>query len=164
MTLKKLNFACGSDIREGFDNCDSQKSSKTIFCDADKFPYTFKDNTYDYILMKQCLNLFLYPRKVLMEMHRIAKKDAIIDIEVGYFSNKGSHNDLDTLHYFNEYSFIFLCNNDCRIDDKPMFELMEIRFEKNNSMRFIPLPVAKFLSLFINGMIAKMYIKIKVLK
>ena len=47
--MKKLNFSCGGDIKEGWDNCDIQESQNVLFCDANKFPYPFNDNTYDYI-------------------------------------------------------------------------------------------------------------------
>mgnify|MGYP001592428625 CR=1 FL=1 len=52
--MKKLNFSCGNDMREGWDNCDWQKTRRkdVIYCDANKFPYPFKDNTYDHVLLR----------------------------------------------------------------------------------------------------------------
>ena len=49
--MRKLNFGCGRDIKKGWDNCDKQEGKGIITFNADKFPYPFKDNTYDYILL-----------------------------------------------------------------------------------------------------------------
>ena len=140
--MKKLNFACGNDIRDGWDNCDWQETNRkaiththretlkgkgVIFCDANKFPYSFKDNVYDYILLRQCLTLFDNPRKVLVELHRISKNKAIIHIEVAHYSNKGAYTDLDTKHWFNEQSFVKFIEHNCRINEKNIFELIELK-------------------------------------
>lgn len=162
--IKRLNFSCADDIREGWDNCDIQRRKDVWYIDADVFPYTIMDDYYDYILLKQCLYEFLYPRRVLNELWRISKEKAIIDIEVGYWNNKGSYIDMDTLHYFNEQTFIQFCKNNCRIDKTPKFKLVYIKYEKPLSVHWIPLSVCKTLSIFFSGFISKMYVRLEVLK
>ncbi len=50
--MKKLNFECGDDIREGWDNYDIRESASMNF-DFNEFPYILKDNTYDLIFLKK---------------------------------------------------------------------------------------------------------------
>jgi len=39
--IRKLNFGCGNDIREGWDNCDIQENEDIIYCNGDV--YQLKD-------------------------------------------------------------------------------------------------------------------------
>lgn len=91
----KLNFGCGSDYREGWINVDMSqegdeygakiKTDKAF--NFDKFPYPFKDNTFDYIYTNQVLEHLLYPEKCMKELIRICKKGAIIEIRVPHFAD-----------------------------------------------------------------------------
>jgi len=165
-SLKKLNFSCGDDIREGWDNCDWQETKRkdVIYCNANKFPYPFKDNIYDYILLKQCLNFYEDPRKVLLELWRISRNNAIIDIEVPYYNNKGAYTDIDSKRFFHEQSFITFVEDNCRIEKKRKFEIISIFLEPTKIGSFFPSSLRKKLSLFINGLIGKMYVKLRVIK
>lgn len=164
--MKKLNFSCGDDIKSGWDNCDWQETERkeVIYCNADAFPYPFKNNTYDYILLKQCLNFFQDPRKTLVELHRIAKNDCIIDIEVPYYNNKGAYTDLDSKRFFNDQSFIKFIEDNCRIEKKGNFEIIEIKLEPTRFGKLFPKSLRKNLSVFIGGLIGKIYVKLKVKK
>jgi|WetSurMetagenome_2_1015567.scaffolds.fasta_scaffold24712_8 ubiquinone/menaquinone biosynthesis C-methylase UbiE len=162
--MKRLNFACGADIREGWDNCDIQPGKGIIYCDADKRPYPFEDNTYDYVLLKEALVCFLYPRRVLNELRRICKKGAIIDIEVPYYANKGAYNEFDVLHYFSESTFELLCNNNCRTEEEIKFKIISMELEPTKIGKFFPKIIRNKLSLFINGLIGRMFVKLEVVK
>ncbi len=82
----KLNVGCGDDYKKGFINLDFNKEVKAdIYHNLEKrFPFT--DNEFDYILLDNVLehipNLF----KIIDELFRISKPDAIIDIYVPHFS------------------------------------------------------------------------------
>lgn len=160
----KLNFMCGSKIVEGFDNCDIQKDKDIIFCDADKFPYPFKDNTYNYIYCRQALNLCLYPRRVLQEFWRISKNNAVIEIEVAHYHNKGAFNDLDTLHYFNEKTFYHFITGRCRVGKLNQFRMKIVlnRTWFGNLLLFGW--VRKILNNFIGGIYSTMTIYLRVIK
>lgn len=164
--LKKLNFSCGDNIREGWDNCDWQESKdkRVIFCDANAFPYPFKDNTYDYILLKQCLNFYEDPRRVLVELWRISRDKAIIDIEVPYFNNKGAFTDMDSKRFFHEQSFITFVEDNCRIEKKNNFKIAYLYLEPTRIGKLFPKSLRKKLSLFISGLIGKMFVKLEVRK
>jgi ubiquinone/menaquinone biosynthesis C-methylase UbiE len=160
--MKKLNFSCGNDIKEGWDNCDWQKGKNVIFCDANKFPYPFKKNTYDYIYARNCLQLFNEPRKVLEELWRISKDGAIIEVITAHWHNKGAYTDLDTKHFFNEQSFIKLVEGNCRIEYKPKFKIEKIKLVQTKIGKFIPF--REKLSNIFGGLIGEMNIKLKVIK
>src|SRR3989344_3699324 len=115
--MKKLNFGCGNNIRDGWDNCDIQKGKGVIGFDFNKIPYPLKDNTYDLIESRSVLQMLNNPDEVLYGLWRISKNKAIIKIEVPYWHNKGAYNDIQTKHFFNENSFIYFAEQKpCRID------------------------------------------------
>lgn len=146
--MKKLNFSCGDDIKVGWDNCDWQETSRKdiIYCDANKFPYPFEDSTYNYILLRQCLNFYQDPRKVLVELHRISKNNGIIEIEVPYYNNKGAYTDLDSKFFFNDQSFIKFVEDNCRIEKKNNFELVKLILEPTKFGKIFPESLRKKLS------------------
>ncbi len=166
MKMKKLNFSCGNDIKKGWDNCDWQKTKRkdVLPCNANKFPYPFKDDTYDYILLKQCLNLFEKPRQVLEELHRISSNEAIIEIEVAYCNNKGAFTDLDTIHWFNEQTFLKYLESNCRIKKEEYFKLIELKLIPTIVGKFFPESLRNKLNLFIGGLISQIHLKLRVIK
>lgn len=163
--MKKLNFACGNWIIEGYDNCDIQRSPNVIYCNANKFPYPFEDNTYTEILCKASFNCFNNLRKVLNEFHRISKKGArIIISEIPHYNNKGAFNDLDTKHYLSEKSFESYLKGDCRIVKERKFDLVDIEITTTKLGRFIPEIIRKRLALFINGLYSQINVELEVVK
>lgn len=86
----KLNLGCGSKIIDGYVNvesCDYFEADKS--CDLEKFPYPFKDDSVDEILMSHTLErLGQNPdtfNRVIKELYRICKNNAIINIHVLHF-------------------------------------------------------------------------------
>ncbi len=162
--MKRLNFGCGNDVRAGWDNCDIQKGKGIISFDFDKIPYPIKDNTYDYIDCNQVLNFLDKPDDVLYELRRIARTKAIIHIVVPYYNNKGSHNDVQVKHYFNDIAFIYFVNQyPCRVDKKKRFEIIEIYKQPTIVGKFIPQWFRNKLDLFFSGLISNMYITLRVI-
>lgn len=110
--MKKLNFGCGSDIKdekEGWDNVDIQKHPKiTKSFDFNKFPYPLKDDYYDYVYICTVLENLDEPEKALLELHKKCKKDALIEIIAPYWNNKGVWNDLKSKRGFNKECFYLL--------------------------------------------------------
>lgn len=162
--MKKLNFACGNDLRKGWDNCDIQKHKDIIYCDANKFPFPFKDNSYDYILLKQCFFLFEHPRRVLDEFKRILKDKGVIDITINHYSNKGSYTDLDTKRFFNEQTFIQYVKDNCRVNKINQFKIVKMDIKPTRVGRMFPRFIREKLCSFINGLVALICIKLQVRK
>jgi len=83
----KLNLGCENDIKKGFVNIDIDESPGVdLVWDLNKIPLPFKNNSVEYILCSHTLMHLNNPYKFLLEMHRICKKSAIIDLFVPHFS------------------------------------------------------------------------------
>jgi len=83
----KLNLGSGRDIKEGWTNVDFIKAEGIdVVWNLDKFPYPFKDNSVDEILLNHILEHLWYPEKVIEELWRITKYKGKITIRVPHFS------------------------------------------------------------------------------
>jgi len=109
----KLNLGCGRDIKDGYVNVDcADLPGVDVIMDLEKFPYPFKDNTFDEIICNHVLEHLSDLCKTMEESHRICKNGALIKIRVPYFSNPEHHNDpthkrkftYNTFEYFTEKS------------------------------------------------------------
>ncbi len=163
--MRKLNFGCGNDIREEWDNVDIQKSNKlTKSFDFNKFPYPIKENTYEYIFLKNVLEHLEEPDKVIDELRRICKKDAIIEIIVPHYTNKGAYSDMQHKHYFNEIAFKLLEEPITIINKSRKFEIMELKITPTVVGIFFPKILREKLALLINGLLSQIHVKLKVIK
>lgn len=164
--MKKLNFCCGNDIRNGWDNHDIQEKEGILSFDANEFPYPIKDGTYDYIEIKQALQCLNDPENVLYELRRIAKHNAIIHIVVSWWHNKGAYNDIQTKHWFNENSFIMFANQKFPylIKKNKIFKIIKLEKQPTNIGKIIPRWLREKLDLFISGLISDIDIELKVIK
>jgi SAM-dependent methyltransferase len=104
--MKKLNLGCGNDIKKGFVNLDSIKlGGVDVVHDLNKFPWPFKDNSFDYIFTASTLehldNLIL----TMEEIHRICNNKSKIEIIVPHFSSLGAYQDPTHKKFFSYYTF-----------------------------------------------------------
>ena len=105
----KINIGCGSQIKDGFIGVDIlQFPGVDIVHDLNIFPYPFKDNQIEEIWMDQVLEHLSEPLKVVEELHRICKKDAVITIGVPYFRSfyatiDPTHKNFFGLNWFNYF-------------------------------------------------------------
>lgn len=166
--IKKLNFGCGEKIMKGFDNWDIQKEVETFGgkqVNFDIFPYPAKDNTYDLILAYEILEHTKDPERVLLELRRISKPNAIIDVHVPHYTNKGSYTSMQHKYHFSDMSFINFVNDFHRLDTTPKFEIIELINSPTSVGKYIyPKWFREKLSLFFMGIFARVECKLKVLK
>jgi len=111
--LLKLNIGCGRDIKPGFVNIDIVKLpgvDKVV--NLDKYPWPFKDNTFDYVYCASVLEHVEDVIKFLEEVSRISKNGAILDIKVPHFSSMGAYKDPTHKHFFTYYSFDYFTEKD----------------------------------------------------
>lgn len=109
MMIKKLNLGCGEKIKEGYINVDRIAFlgvDKVV--DLNKIPYPFKANTFELIEMDSVLEHLDDVPKVMEELYRICKNNAIIKIIVPHFASLSVH--IDPTHkrgmsygYFNYF-------------------------------------------------------------
>lgn len=80
---KRLNMGCGINIEKNSVNLDYYKlDGVDVVHDLNKFPYPFKNNTFDEVFADNVLEHLNDAQKPLEELSRICKNGAIIDIIV----------------------------------------------------------------------------------
>lgn len=140
----RLNLGCGKDIKKGYINLDIIKLNDIdVIHDLDKFPYPFEDNTFDEILCKNILNHLNDLIKVMEELHRIAKPNAIIKIDVSFFSSADFFTDITHKHSFTTRSFQYF------EEKNPLNYYSKARFKVIKS-KIIFHRLNKFLEPFVN--------------
>lgn len=165
--MKKLNFGCGRDIRKGWTNVDGQKSKgvdKSF--DFEKFPYPFKENTFDYVLIDNVLEHINNPRKVLEELWRICKKDAKIEIIVPYYNSYYAYADVTHVNFFNEIAMEQLIEGDTyslNNEDKK-FDIIKLNSVPQRFFKYFPKKILNILKRFFGNIIVTLEVEAKVLK
>ncbi len=131
---KRLHLGCGTDIKEGFINLDSVKiPGVDIVHDLSKFPWPFKDNSFNYVLSISSLEHLDNLVNVIEEIHRICKNGAIIEIIVPHFESLGAFRDPTHKTFFSYYSFDYFAENfNYNFYSKARFKIIkrEIRYGK----------------------------------
>jgi len=143
---KRLNLGCGFKYREGWINLDisntdiyQRKIKVDVTHDLDKFPYPFPDNYFDEVLMDNVLEHLEKPSRVLEELERICKNNAVIKVIVPHFSGYKAYTDHTHKHYFTIESIDLMLRN-------RKIEIVKAKLEisDNALIRFI----GKFFTMF----------------
>ncbi len=113
--MKKLNLGCGQNILKDYVNLDAMKlDGVDVIHDLEKFPWPFKDNTFDEVYTSHTLEHLTDLVKVMTELRRICKNNARLKIILPHFSCGNAYRDpthkhrgfsLFTFDYFTEKSF-----------------------------------------------------------
>ena len=167
---KKLNLGCGRDLKpksEGWVNADAQKAKgvdKSF--NFEKFPWPFKANTFDYVLMDNVLEHIDNIPKLMDELWRVCKNNAIIEIFVPYWNNSVAYNTPDHKHYFNTRTFEVICDykSSSKINPEDKFELLKVTRIPGDAKKKIPLRILNFLDKFLHSIFINIHAKIKVKK
>ncbi|MBS3150791.1 methyltransferase domain-containing protein [Candidatus Woesearchaeota archaeon] len=79
--IPRLNLGSGLNYRQGYVNIDSNRDVKAdIYHDLEKFPYPFKDNTFEIVYCHHILEHMENLLGVMEELWRISKPNAKIHI------------------------------------------------------------------------------------
>jgi SAM-dependent methyltransferase len=169
LKMKKLNFGCGKtcgwEEYKSFDNVDIQKN-KSIHksFNFEKYPYPIKDNTYDYVYTRSVLEHLERPDKVLLELWRICKPNAIIEIIVPSYNNRSAYDGIEHKHYFSITAFYNFVNDVDSNNPKKYFEIIKLEEAPSKVGRIFPKFLRDKLSLFIFGITSYVHVKLKVIK
>lgn len=110
---RKLNLGCGPDIRPGHINLDSLKiKGVDVVHNLNKFPYPFKDNSFDEVYCSHVLEHVDDLIKVLSELRRITAPRGKIIIRVPHFSCGVSYRDPTHKRLFSYFTFDYF-TDDC---------------------------------------------------
>ncbi len=157
--MKKLNFGCGLDMMEGYDNLDRKDF------DFEVFPYPIPDNTYDYIYSRDVLEHLRFSEKVIDELHRICKHDAEVEIHVPHFNNEGAFSMVGHISFFAEASFEYLEKPTDWDREFNKWEIISLEVEPSpNFGVYIPKFMRRKLSLVLRGIFKEIHVKMKVIK
>ncbi len=103
-----LNLGCGTDIMKDAVNLDHWKfPGVNVVHDLNKFPYPLKANQFDEVHAHQVLEHVDDVFKVMEEIWRISKSNAIIHVDVPHFSGLNAVTDPSHKHFFSSASFDF---------------------------------------------------------
>lgn len=126
LKMKKLNLGSGENYREGWVNVDlgnkndlNENIRVDVIHNLNKFPYPFKDNEFDEVLLNQVLEHLDNPVKVMKETVRISKNDAVIIIRVPHFSDVGACEKPTHKRFFSLNSIEFMKFN-CEVLEKKL--------------------------------------------
>lgn len=88
--MRRLNFGCGEDYREGWVNLDVAKLPRVdVVHDMNRFPYPFQDGEFDHVLARHVLEHVPHHLPglskdgflvVMEEMHRILKPGGTLEV------------------------------------------------------------------------------------
>ena len=108
----KLNLGCGSDIREDYINLDCVKQNGVdVVYDINKYPWPFKDNTFEKVFCSHTLEHVENLIKTMKEIWRISKPNAIIEIRVPHFSCGVYYRDITHKRPFSYFSMDYFCKD-----------------------------------------------------
>ncbi len=149
--MKKLNLGCGKKILDDYINLDVVDYGGNMIHDLNSFPYPFDDNTFDEILASHILEHLQNFNKVVTELYRISKSNAIIRVYAPFFLNTKYFGDPDhkipfSIRTFDNYEYIgnkrlkfyekWKLNHRTNYETGVKFEILEKRFNVSN---FAPL-------------------------
>ena len=84
----KLDVGCGHKKKDGFFGIDKYDKEGVDFCvDLDEDGIPFPDNSVDEIYCSHCAEHLNHPEKLLSEIARVMKEDAILVFRVPYWSS-----------------------------------------------------------------------------
>lgn len=136
---KCLNIGCGPDLKknnnkEDWINLDFNKTyNPEVIHDIDVFPYPFRDNYFDKILIEGTLEHTLHPVKVMDELWRISKNKALIIVNVPHFSHWGAFGDLTHYHYFSKSTFWHYQAKPKYYSNKTVFKVRKVHYTVQSS-------------------------------
>jgi len=147
----KLNLGCGNRRFKRYRNL----TKKDL--DLNTFPYPFKDNSVDEILLYFVLEHLNNPVKVLEELHRISKPSRLIKLKLPYGIRW-----MDNLEHKRGYTEKTFKNFSNSYITKVPFKLNKIRYYPYFYTRFIPF--WWIIGRYLNRFIKNIYIELKVEK
>ena len=110
--MKKLHIGCGKNILPGYTNLDMVRlPGVDVVHDLEKFPYPFKDETFDLIDAHQVLEHVTDLCGVMKELSRILEKGGTLRVDVPHFTSNSAYMDPTHVRFFAYTTFDFFVKN-----------------------------------------------------
>jgi len=159
--MKKLNLGSGGDYREDWINLDIRDNVKLdIKHDLGKFPYPFKPNTFDEVLINHVLEHVNEPIQVLKELTRICKNKAKIIINVPHAISYAHKSDIQHKSNFTENSFIEESLKQYNLEN---LKLIKKEFVFKHKWKEL-IPFKNYFKIFFNGLYDDLHFEFEVIK
>lgn len=129
MKTLKLNLGCGTKYLKDYINCDILGNVKAdMKFDLNKFPYPFKDNSVDEILIDNVLEHLDSVITVMEEIHRIMKKNGTVEIYLPYAKSDAAITDPTHIHFFTEKSMNYFSEDfEYNYYSKAKFTILKVK-------------------------------------
>jgi SAM-dependent methyltransferase len=109
--IMKLDFGCGQAKTPGYLGMDGFAGADIdIVHDFDIFPYPFADSVFDEIICRSSLEHVAHFMDTMVELHRIAKPNALIQIYCPHYSSPDAYRDPTHKTFFAYTTFDFFAN------------------------------------------------------
>jgi len=164
--MNQLNMGCGYEKLRGFVNLDSEKKrNPDLLWNLDKYPYPFKDNTFDYVRASNIMEHIIDIKKSIEELHRITKETGSIQIIVPHYNHIDAYTDVTHIHFFSPDSFdVFVKNsNACHFSDKK-FRTIKKDIIPTGLGKFIPKRLLWSFGLIVGNLISRIDIVLQPIK
>jgi len=103
---KILDMGCGNKKMKGSIGIDIKTNTMAdIHHDLNQFPYPFKDNEFDLIICRHIIEHLKDTVRVMEEIYRIGKPNALVVIEYPHFSCRDAYMDPGHIRYFSYKTF-----------------------------------------------------------
>jgi SAM-dependent methyltransferase len=123
---KILDLGCGRNKHAGAIGIDfNENTDADIIHDLNDFPYPFDDNEFDKIILNHILEHLDDVVKVLEEIYRVAKPNALVLVDTPYFTSIDAFADPTHKHFFSARSFDYFTG-----DFEDFSYYSDIRFHK----------------------------------
>jgi SAM-dependent methyltransferase len=116
--MKILDIGCGNNKYIGPNKKDKVIGIDSVKLDQvdvvhnlEKFPWPFKDNEFDRVVTNHCLEHLTDLVKTMEEIHRITKRNSLIEINVPYFAFYGAFQDPTHKRFFTWKTFEYFSKN-----------------------------------------------------
>jgi ubiquinone/menaquinone biosynthesis C-methylase UbiE len=106
--IRRLNIGCGRTIKKGFVNLDWKKiEGIDMVHNLNKYPWPFKDNSFDFVLAAHVLEHLDDPMRAMKELHRIVRERGVVEIHLPHFASISAYIDPTHKHFFSVNSFSY---------------------------------------------------------
>ncbi len=105
----KLNLGSGGEPLKNYINVDINPRAPKVdmVYNLDDYPWPFKGETVDEVIMDQCLEHLADHNRAMKEIHRILKKGGIAKISVPHFTWQFAFHDPTHRHFFGYNTFFY---------------------------------------------------------
>jgi len=132
---RKLNIGCGSRIREGWVNLDSNdQPGVDVVRDIQDLPLPFPDNHFDEVLAQDILEHVEYI-SVLKDLHRIMAPGGKLHVRVPHYSSRNNFTDPTHIKRFSVSTFDYFAKGTYIWERKQGEFYFDFAFERIENLR-----------------------------